>query len=337
MTSLRVIAFSDVHIGSYGSAVDEDGLNLGLKSNDRVRQFIVDHAKRVQPDLIIFVGDLYKSAIGRPTQTEQWRAAQFFTQLCEIAPVVAKVGNHDEGEGTRGDGIHALQIFDAMNLRMTVLPNPEKWSVINVEGVRIALFHGMLSGVRLESGMLSDSVKPEGLASIWEAPKADLYLLGDIHHRQFLAENAAYCGACDRLNFGEEDEVPTFWDLTIDTQRDSDGKVKVKWDAIQTPARKFVTLTDESEIETVDVTGAVVRFEGELRNFTHGELVSKLKARGAVEVPNVADTSEFDETPSLYTSFDPIASYAIWLDAQSGITKDDKSFSQQLLVEMLST
>lgn len=334
MTTLRVLATSDVHIGSYGSAVDEHGVNLGLISGDRVRQYMIDYARKVQPDLILFVGDLYRSAIGRPTQTEQWRAQQFFRDLSEIAPVVAKTGNHDVGEGSRGDGVHALKIFDAMNMRIKVLPNPDQWSVINVEGVRIGLYHGMLSNVRLESGMLSNQVVEHGLAQFGDAPPADLYLLGDIHHRQFLAPNAAYCGALDRLNFGEENETPSFWDLTI--ERDDVTKdVTIKWDAIPTPARKFVTLGDESEVYTVDVAGAIVRFEGELHKYTQGELVSILKSRGAIEVPHVTDTSEFEELPSLYTSFDPGEAYTIWLEAQDHVGKEVKALSQTLLQQML--
>lgn len=332
MSQLRVLATSDVHIGSYGSAVDASGLNLGMKSGDRVRQFIVDYATEVQPDLFLFVGDLYKTAIGKPTQTEQWRATEWFHSLCAICPVVAKAGNHDVGEEYRADGVHALQIFSAMNLRLTVLPHPDQWSVINVDGIRIGLYHGMLSGVKLQSGLMSDSVST-ALPAIWDAPKADLYLLGDIHHRQFLSKNAAYCGAPDRLNFGEENEVPTFWDLTI--TKEPGKEAVVDWQAIETPARKFITLTEESQVETVDVRDATVRFEGELKRYTHGELVALLKSRGAVEVPNVADTSEFDEAPSIYTSFDPQASYAIWLDVQTGVSKEDKAVSQNLLAELL--
>lgn len=334
MTQLRVLAFSDVHIGSYGSAVDEHGVNLGFKSNERCRQFVTDYAKQEQPDLIIFVGDLYRSAIGRPTQTEQWAATRWFHDLTEVAPVIAKTGNHDVGEGSRGDGIHALQIFDAMNMRIRVLPNPDKWSVINVEGVRIGLFHGMLSNVRLESGMLSNQVVEHGLAQFGDAPPADLYLLGDIHHRQFLAPNAAYCGALDRLNFGEENETPSFWDLTINRD-DVSGKTDVDWKAVPTPARVFVTLSDESEITTADVTGAIVRYEGELHKYTHGELVSILKSRGAIEVPHVIDTSEFNDIPTLYTSFDPAESYMIWLEVQEHVNKEVKALSQTLLQEML--
>ena len=333
MTTLRVLATSDVHIGSYGTAVDEHGINMGFLSGNRCRQFMVDYAEKVQPDLILFVGDLYRSAIGRPTQTEQWEASMWFHKLSMIAPVVAKAGNHDVGEESRGAGVHALQIFDAMNLRMTVLPDPDKWSVINVEGVRIGLYHGMLSGVRLESGLLSDTVKPEGLASIANAPPADLYLLGDIHHRQFLASNAAYCGAIDRLNFGEENETPSFWDLHI--TKNGQAPAEVVWNAISTPARKFVTLNSEEDVDTVDVSGAIVRFQGDLRKYTQGELTARLKARGALEVPNVSDTSEFEEAPSLYTSFDPMESFAIWLDAQGELRKEDKTLSQTLLMEML--
>jgi DNA repair exonuclease SbcCD nuclease subunit len=219
-----------------------------------------------------------------------------------------------------------------MNIRMQVIPEPDKWSVVTVDGVKIGLFHGMLSNVRLESGMVSDSVRP-GLPSIYEAPPADLYLLGDIHHRQFLTKNAAYCGALDRLNFGEEDEVPTFWDITV-TKDDGGKVVDIQWNAIPTPARKFVTITDEADVDVVEVKDAVVRFVGELQKYTQGELIQLLKSRGALEVTSVADTSEFEEAPTLFTSFVPKEAYTIWLDAQPDVSKEMKQFSQTLLEEL---
>jgi DNA repair exonuclease SbcCD nuclease subunit len=216
---------------------------------------------------------------------------------------------------------------------MQVIPEPDKWSVVTVDGVKIGLFHGMLSNVRLESGMVSDSVRP-GLPSIHEAPPADFYLLGDIHHRQFLTKNAAYCGALDRLNFGEEDEVPTFWDITV-TKDDGGKVVDIQWNAIPTPARKFVTITDEGDVDIVEVKDAVVRFVGELQKYTQGELIQLLKARGALEVTSVADTSEFEEAPTLFTSFIPTEAFTVWLEAQQDVSKDLKSRAQQLLLEIL--
>lgn len=333
MSTLRLVAFSDVHIGSYGSAVDKDGRNYGFVSNERVRDFIVDYCRQVQPDAILFVGDLYKTAVGKPTQTEQWAAAEFFHELSAISPVIAKVGNHDEGEyAGEGFGVHALEIFKAMNIRMTVLPNPTEWSVVTLSGVRVGMYHGMLSNVRLESGMVSDTVR-SGLPSIHDAPPADLWLLGDIHKRQFLKTNAAYCGAPDRLNFGEEDELPTIWDILV--TKDASG-TNVEWNAIPTPARKFVTITDEADVNDVDVSGAVVRFVGELQAFTQGELIQLLKQRGAIEVTSVADTSEFEEAPTIYTSFVPAEAFTIWLEAQPDVTKDLKAYSQELLKELTS-
>ncbi len=334
MSQLRIIATSDVHIGAYGSAVDSQGRNHGFMSNRRCRDFLVDYARQIEPDVIIFVGDLYKTAVGKPTQTEQWEAAAWFHDLTGIAPVIAKVGNHDVGEYTgEGFGVHALEVFSAMNIRMQVIPEPDKWSVVTVDGVKIGLFHGMLSNVRLESGMVSDSVRP-GLPSIHEAPPADFYLLGDIHHRQFLTKNAAYCGALDRLNFGEEDEVPTFWDITV-TKDDGGKVVDIQWNAIPTPARKFVTITDEGDVDIVEVKDAVVRFVGELQKYTQGELIQLLKARGALEVTSVADTSEFEEAPTLFTSFIPTEAFTVWLEAQQDVSKDLKSRAQQLLLEIL--
>jgi DNA repair exonuclease SbcCD nuclease subunit len=281
----------------------------------------------------LFVGDLYKTAIGKPTQTEQWAAAEFFHALAGIAPVIAKVGNHDEGEFSgEGFGVHALEIFGAMNIRMTVLPKPTEWSVITLAGVKVGLYHGMLSNTRLESGMVSDSVR-SGLPSIHDAPPADLWLLGDIHKRQFLKTNAAYCGAPDRLNFGEEDELPTIWDITV--TKDTNG-TNVEWNAIPTPARKFVTISDEADVDDVEVKDSTVRFVGELKKYTQGELIQHLKKRGALEVTSVADTSEFDEAPTIYTSFVPSEAFTIWLEAQPDVTKDLKAYSQELLKELTS-
>lgn len=333
MSQIRVLATSDVHIGNYGTAVDSLGRNEGFMSNRRCREYFVDYARQVQPDVIIFVGDLYKTAVGKPTQTEQSEAAIWFHELSLIAPVIAKVGNHDVGEFTgEGFGVHALDVFTKMNIRMTVLPEPDKWSIVTIDDVKVGLYHGMLSNVKLESGLVSDSVRP-GLPSIYDAPPADLHILGDIHHRQFLKENAAYCGSIDRLNFGEEDETPSFWDISI--SKDS-GQLEITWNAVFTPARKFITMVDESDVDVVDVRGATVRFVGELDKYTQGELIQLLKSKGALEVTSVADTSELEQAPTLFTSFVPEEAYAIWLEAQSDISKDMKEYSQELLKELMA-
>lgn len=327
---LHIVAASDVHIGSYGAATDAAGVNQGFLSNRRVRQFMLDWMKVNRPDVGFFVGDLYKSAIGRPTQTEQYEAAQWFRDWSMLCPVYVKRGNHDEGEA---HGVSALEVFDLMNMRLVVLPEKSNaWSLVTVDGVKIGLYHGMLSGAMLESGLTSDSLR-EDLGGIKDAPSANLYLLGDVHHRQFLAPNAAYCGALDRLNFGEEDEVPSFWSIRVA----EDGAIT--WQAIFTPARVFKTLTDESDVlfaeETSLVKGAVVRFIGELETMTHAEVIAKLRAAGALEVMSINDTSTLEESPSLFSSFAPEAAFSIWLDAQE-MRAAERLYVKTLLPEVLA-
>lgn len=328
MSVLHIDSCSDIHIGNYGTATDSaTGENLGFLSNRKCRQFLLDHCRNEATDYGIFVGDLYRSAIGRPTQKEQWEASQFFREWSLICPVIAKPGNHDV-DGQRADGVHALQIFDAMNLRMQVLP-VAGWSVVNIEGIQVALFHGMLSGVRLESGLISDSVR-EGLPGLKDAPPADLYLLGDIHHAQFLAPNAAYHGALDRLNFGEEDETPGFWCIKIDR---SAGELN--WKRIETPGTKYVTITDEGDIGQVEVKDSIVRYIGELNVYTEGELRQKLLDEGAREVQAISNTRDLDEAPSIYSSFKPDEAFTVWLDAQTSIKQSDKPFLQGLMAELV--
>lgn len=298
-----------------------------MVSNRRCRQALIDFCKVNKPDYGLFVGDLYKSAIGRPTQTEQWDATTFFHDWSMIAPVYAKPGNHDID--SLKHGVHALQIFDAMNMRLVVLPK-DGWSVIDLEGVKVGLYHGMISGAILESGMRSDDVAP-GCPSPTLAPPADLWVLGDIHKRQFLRKNMAYCGSIDRLNFGEEDEVPTFWSIEID--RDTK---EVSWKAIETPARRYQTISLEEDIDVIDVSGAVCRYIGELHALTEAEVKQRLLARGALEVTSVYDTSEYDEAPSLFSSLNPDESYGVWLEAQTGVSKSDAEFSQRLLQDLLN-
>jgi len=327
LSILHLDAFSDVHIGNYNSAVDAQGENQGFLSNRRCRQALLDHAKLEATDYALFVGDLYRSAIGRPTQKEQWEAGKFFAELSLICPVFAKPGNHDV-DSIKIDGVHALQIFGVMNLRLQVLPK-EDWSVVDIEGLKVGMFHGMLSGVKLESGMMSDAVR-EGLPTMKDAPEADLYVLGDIHHAQFLAPNAAYCGSIDRLNFGEEQETPGFWCIKIER---STGELT--WKRIETPGTVYRTLTDESDVDVVDVKDAVVRYIGELDVYTEGELRAKLLDRGAREVTAISNTAEYDEAPSLYSSFKPEEAFAIWLDAQSNIKQSEKPFLQGLMSELM--
>lgn len=324
---LHLVATSDVHIGTYDTATDEHGENMGLVSNRRCRQALLDYCALQKPDYGLFAGDLYRSAIGRPTQAEQWEASGFFRDWSLICPLILKPGNHDVDR--LRNGVHALQIFDAMNLRLKVLP-VDGWSVIDLEGIKVGMYHGMLAGVTLESGLRSDSVV-SNLPELKDAPEADLYVLGDVHHRQFVGKDAAYCGALDRLNFGEEDEVPSFWDIRID--RDTK---EVTWKAVTTPARKYLTIVDEDYIDgNPDIRGAVVRFVGELRKLHESDIKAKLRAAGALEVQSIVDLSEYSEAGSMFTGMKPEEAFAVWLDAQENVTKADKQYAQAVLVELL--
>ena len=187
--------------------------------------------KELKPDAIYIGGDVVHGKLD--TSPEEVRmVANFFLELCKIAPTIIIPGNHDcnlnnkSREDTlspiidlvkkitpnlhywKKSGVYTLDnvdfgvmsIFDIDkegNQLTTGLPNPK-----DLGDNKIALFHGGVDKHFYDNGFQveDDRVKVDTFQGY------DMVMLGDIHKRQFLDvdERVAYPGSLIQQNYSED-------------------------------------------------------------------------------------------------------------------------------------
>ena len=187
--------------------------------------------KDLKPDAIYIGGDVVHGKLD--TSPEEVRmVANFFLELCKIAPTIIIPGNHDcnlnnkSREDTlspivdlvqkitpnlhywKKTGVYTMDNIDFATLSIFdidkegkqithTIPNPK-----DLKNTSIALFHGGVDKHFYDNGFQveDDRVK------ISDFQGYDLVLLGDIHKRQFLneEETIAYPGSLIQQNFSEE-------------------------------------------------------------------------------------------------------------------------------------
>lgn len=119
---MRILHFSDVHIGveSYGVTDPETGLSSRLKDFLSTFDEVVDFAIDNSVDLVLFAGDAYKSR--DPSQTHQREFAKRIARLSQAhVPVFLLLGNHDLPHiASRAT---ALDIFDTLSVPGVTIGN----------------------------------------------------------------------------------------------------------------------------------------------------------------------------------------------------------------------
>jgi DNA repair exonuclease SbcCD ATPase subunit len=187
--------------------------------------------KDLKPDVIYIGGDVVHGKLD--TSPEEVRmVANFFLELCKIAPTIIIPGNHDcnlnnkSREDTlspivdlvqkitpnlhywKKTGVYNMDNIDFATLsifdidkegkqRTDTMPNPK-----DLKNTKVALFHGGVDKHFYDNGfqVQDDRVTNETFAGY------DMVLLGDIHKRQFLneEETIAYPGSLIQQNYSEE-------------------------------------------------------------------------------------------------------------------------------------
>jgi len=187
--------------------------------------------KELKPDAIYIGGDVVHGKLD--TSPEEVRmVANFFLELCKIAPTIVIPGNHDcnlnnkSREDTlspivdlvqkitpnlhywKKTGVYNMDNIDFATLsifdidkegkqRTDTIPNPK-----DLKNTSIALFHGGVDKHFYDNGfqVQDDRVTNDTFAGY------DMVLLGDIHKRQFLNEEKtiAYPGSLIQQNYSEE-------------------------------------------------------------------------------------------------------------------------------------
>jgi len=198
--------------------------------------------KELKPDAIYIGGDVVHGKLD--TSPEEVRmVANFFLELCKIAPTIIIPGNHDcnlnnkSREDTlspivdlvkkitpdlhywKKTGVYTMDNVDFAHLsifdidkegkqRTDTLPSPDN----HTEQIKIALFHGGVDKHLYDNNfaVTDDRVSNETFEGY------DLVLLGDIHKRQFLneEETIAYPGSLIQQNYSEDPSHGfLLWDL----------------------------------------------------------------------------------------------------------------------------
>ena len=187
--------------------------------------------KELKPDAIYIGGDVVHGKLD--TSPEEVRmVANFFLELCKIAPTIVIPGNHDcnlnnkSREDTlspivdlvqkitpnlhywKKTGVYNMDNIDFATLSIfdidkegkqitDTIPNPK-----DLKNTSIALFHGGVDKHFYDNGfqVQDDRVTNETFAGY------DMVMLGDIHKRQFLneEETIGYPGSLIQQNYSEE-------------------------------------------------------------------------------------------------------------------------------------
>lgn len=192
---------------------------------------------------------------------------KFIENLTKIIDVVMIVGNHDTfTHGDRLDTISGIteikefknfhflknsgiykynnidfvvsSLVDNKFINYEMLVNSRSDSILPENNRNISLFHGAISGCKLDNGqILPDSLDTLKLSDL---KGFDFVLLGDIHKHQFLTPSIAYPGSLIQQNHKE----------------DRDHGI-LKWDIISRSS-EFVKIENEYGYITIDIKGGII-------------------------------------------------------------------------------
>ena len=207
----KLVHFSDLHIRLF-------------KDHDLYRSILIDmldQFREIQPDRIVFTGDLVHSKNQMTPELIEF-VAWTLTECSKIAKTVLIIGNHDflENNMSRLDALTPIidslqdENIDYLKSRGEYEDENVDWVVFSLMDhnippdiektgrVKIGLFHGPVQGLttdigyKFDSGFDSDKFKG-----------CDLVLCGDIHKRQVFnipgGKKAYMVGSTIQQNYGE--------------------------------------------------------------------------------------------------------------------------------------
>ncbi|TPG59998.1 hypothetical protein EAH77_15640 [Ewingella americana] len=219
---LRYMGCADIHIGALRNDMGEDAAIE--RANQAFYEFLTE-VDRYQPHIVFIIGDVYMHKMVTDGERRCWN--DFLASLLKRCLVVLQPGNHDFLSRTMTT-IDNLQIFtkdrlidnlimtsyDSQLIKFSPENAPDKsFTVLNcpcltplalneVAQANVVLFHGNVRGAIMDNGF----VMPEESDHRMTLPlkMADLFLLGDIHKRQWVSDNALYTAAMYQTKFSED-------------------------------------------------------------------------------------------------------------------------------------
>jgi exonuclease SbcD len=286
--------------GAYGGKIirDDSGQNLKWVDQQRAVKAFVASAIERGCELALLVGDLFETA--RPSPAEIVFAQSAIRRLAERMPVVLCQGNHDPCVGTDPSVVEALSLpnvhvitrpgiaLPLPGVRVGVVPYPtrsillakDEYSGIGPEQVTASIsekLQKIVRGLRSQQddgfNLLMAHLTIQG-ASIGEDQASylneisltpddlegwDCVALGHIHRFQAFGERAWYCGSTQRNNFGEEHDRCGWCYVELDG-----AGAAPRVELVETPARRFVTLTVDELVNSEPLPEIVYRVKAKI-------------------------------------------------------------------------
>lgn len=246
---MRIAQIADIHIRN--ASRHSETKNIFKSLYDVLRPLSVDE--------IVVAGDLFHTKLNISPEA-LLIATEFIQTLSDIAPVVMIPGNHDCSVSSpdRMDSISPLvkiarlgkaDVYEKTGLYQSKTNPLIQYAVFsildsdrhkhlrthlvnfkkeNLETTIIGLYHGIVEGMKLDSGM-----RLAGLStSLFQ--ECDVVMLGDVHRHQQIRKNIIYAGSLFQNNFSETTE-----------------KGFVLWNLGETVESKFIEVPSEYKFLTV--------------------------------------------------------------------------------------
>jgi len=223
---LKYLAIADLHIG----AMRGSHLLGPEKSLDRSRatqKEFLKICKKEKPDVVFILGDIYHFKNITSDESEVFH--DFLTKLLKMTTVLLQPGNHDYIMYKKSNLQTLQQLYDAklldnfyiasedsqlleltngsQTIRYLNHPCEVPLELAEVEWANVVGYHGDVYGSIFDNGYdpTTDATYDDTRIRL-PYTKADLFLLGDIHKRQWVAPNAAYCASMHQTKFSEDQE-----------------------------------------------------------------------------------------------------------------------------------
>uniref|UniRef100_A0A6M3IUG5 Putative calcineurin-like phosphoesterase n=1 Tax=viral metagenome TaxID=1070528 RepID=A0A6M3IUG5_9ZZZZ len=202
----NILIFSDLHLDNYRrfSTISNGGVNSRLLSQINVVGQVKRLAKKLKPEAIVFLGDLFNGQGATINKLLYLMGNNLVYSLQEEFPVYLIVGNHDIYVNTHiltpMAGMPNVRIVEStvdeslIGRRITMVP----WCGVIPRGGDVLLGHLDIDGVKTGIGY-----ELPGTIHQKEVAQYNTVISGHYHTYQTLPPNIVYCGAVMPISFGD--------------------------------------------------------------------------------------------------------------------------------------
>jgi len=241
---MRIVHFSDTHLGFADFAKVDPGLGINLREGDVYRAFsqVVEYIRKNPPDIVVHSGDLFETS--RPLNRAINFALKEIAKISQMGiPFILISGNHSTPR-TRSSGsiFEAFEIFDGLhpvykskyeritirNVLFHCIPHmpteeemngafemlsPDPKSKYNV----IVSHAGVTAAIHYKMGEFNELMIP--FSALTKKNNFDYIAMGHYHRHLELSPNAYYSGSTERFSFREANDQKGFMDVDLDNKK----------------------------------------------------------------------------------------------------------------------